>query len=66
MKYFIFRSCDSYPIYGYGTFKNAKRYLAYLNASRRTDPYTLGRVRDTTAIKGIEFDLRVELDELFR
>ena len=66
MKYFIFKSYNSHPIYGYGTFKDAKRYMAYLNANRRTDLYALGRVPDSVPINGIEFDLRDELDELFR
>jgi hypothetical protein len=66
MKWFAFKAYNTPVMYGYGTFNEARRYQDYLNTKRLFNQYTLTRIKDSTAINGIEFNLRDELYELFR
>jgi hypothetical protein len=66
MKWFAFKAHNTPVMHGYGTFLEARRYQDYLNTKRLFNQYTLTSVKDPTAINRIEFNLRDELDELFR
>ena len=66
MKWFAFKAHNTPVMYGYGTFRQARCYQDYLNTKRLFNRYTLTRIKDSTAINGVEFNLRDELYELFR
>ena len=66
MKWYSFKAYNTSTMYGYGTFREARRYQDYLNANREINQYTLVTIKDPATINGIEFNLADELRDIFQ